>query len=504
MVQPSPPRALQGGLLGLGLFALGLRFWHLGRLSSLVFDEVYYVPFALGYLHQTPAFDAHPPLGKYLIALGISLSRGPATWLHWPRVMVEADALSPVGFRWMNALVGATLPVLLAALAWSLSSGYDRRRRIRFSLITGGLMGLEGLSLVESRLALINLYWLWFGLLGQWCWLVAGQARANPQLWRIAAGLALGAAMNVKWNGAGFWLGLILGECLPRRPSTPPAKAASPGLLWGRRGFYLGLLPLITYSLLWLPHLALTGDTLGQVHRQIWQAHQSIGADRSPHPYCSAWYTWPLMLRPVAYYHQALGQADQLVMMAPFRASGETIQAIQGMGNPVLWWLGTAAVLALGLGQVSRWQKAKGSSQSIAAGVRQRAESLGEAWFLRTVGSQDTPRDCQPLAQVQALGRTQPVEMWILINYLANWLPWLLVSRCTFLYHALGMVAFSTLGLAWLLSRWLSAGRRSHQALALGMIVAIALGFWFWLPVWLGLPLSPEALQRRWWLPSWI
>ncbi|MBE9113414.1 phospholipid carrier-dependent glycosyltransferase, partial [Nodosilinea sp. LEGE 07298] len=46
---------LRWGLLAIGALALTLRFWHLGQPHSLVFDEVYYVPFALDYLQGTPS-----------------------------------------------------------------------------------------------------------------------------------------------------------------------------------------------------------------------------------------------------------------------------------------------------------------------------------------------------------------------------------------------------------------------------------------------------------------
>jgi dolichyl-phosphate-mannose-protein mannosyltransferase len=357
--------------------------------------------------------------------------------------------------------VGATLPLVIGTLAFQLSRGYEISRRLRFSLLAGGLMVMEGLTLVESRLALINLYWLWFGLVGQLCWLTAARSAHAPR-GRMGAGLALGAAVNVKWNGAGFWLGLVLWELTARWRPGPRVPGAARSLPWGTLLFYLGLLPLLTYGVLWWPHLNLTGDSMGAIHQRLWNAHQTIGQNSQPHPYCSAWYTWPLMLRPVAYFHQALGQSAPGAMLAPYRAYGNPIFTLQGMGNPLLWGLGTAAVLALGLGWVSRWRQGK-----------------------------------PPTA-------TQPVEAFILINYLANWLPWLLVSRCTFLYHALGMVAFSTLALAWLLSRWLGDRRRSHRLMAWAMVGVIALGFLFWLPLFLGLPLSPEALQRRWWLPTWI
>ncbi|NJL49082.1 MAG: phospholipid carrier-dependent glycosyltransferase [Leptolyngbyaceae cyanobacterium SM2_5_2] len=481
MTKPSLPNALWIGLLG--LISLGLRVWHLGRFNELVFDEIYYVSFALDYLNQTPSFDAHPPLGKYLIALGSWLASDPANWLHWPRLVVDGQTLSPVSFRWMNSLFGATLPLLVAALAYQLGRGYEGDRRWRFCLLAGSLMVLEGLTLVESRLALINLYWLWFGLLGQVCWLAPKEAKSWTVGWRLAAGVALGASVNVKWNGAGFWLGLVLWELAAGRENNGHSPRSGPGLPgkklpWPPLLIYLGLVPIITYGLLWLPHLRLTGESFATVHANLWQAHQTIAADDAPHPYCSAWYTWPLMLRPVAYFHKGVGGTDGGAMLAPYRAYGDTIFTIQSMGNPALWWLSTASVLGLGLSQIGRWRTRASQSQSLSAQRPNPGHFHGE-------------------------GRSF-VAGFILINYLANWLPWMLVSRCTFLYHALGMVIFSALALAWLLARWLDSRYRFHRLLAWMMLGIIALSFWFWLPVFLGSPLSPEALQRRWWLPSWI
>ncbi|MBF2098936.1 MAG: phospholipid carrier-dependent glycosyltransferase, partial [Gloeomargaritaceae cyanobacterium C42_A2020_066] len=84
--------------------SLAVRFWGLNRLDPLVFDEVYYAKFAQDYLTGTPFFDAHPPLGKYLIALGIRLG-----------------GFNPIGYRWLNALVGSLVPLVTGALAYRLS-----------------------------------------------------------------------------------------------------------------------------------------------------------------------------------------------------------------------------------------------------------------------------------------------------------------------------------------------------------------------------------------------
>ncbi|MGB3311849.1 MAG: phospholipid carrier-dependent glycosyltransferase [Nodosilinea sp.] len=524
------------GSLAIGALALTLRFWHLGQPPTLVFDEVYYVPFALDYLQGNPSFDAHPPLGKYLIALGIWLGQWPVAWLGWPMVDVEGAWVSPLAFRWLNAVVGATIPLLLATLAWELGSLHhglrgDRfsaivedppksplkrgtltrlitplfkggrgdpltLRQHRFALLAGLLMTMEGLSLVESRLALINIYGLVLGLLGQWAWIRAGRSQHSSR-WRWVAGIALGAAINVKWNWAGLWLGLLLWEIgfcqrsnaiasanqpnpvgangySPSQPAAMPTEledtdSASPvrfgdsgrandrlplrmDLTWRRRVAYLGVMPLATYLLLWLPHLALTGESLGGVHQQLWSAHQSIGVNGS-HAYCSPWQSWPLMLRPVAYFFERVGQGENAIATT-----------IHAMGNPVLWWLSTAAMLALALGWLSR---------QLSVGAQHAAPLPNRA-----------------------------VVPFILINYLTNWLPWALVSRCTFFYHAMGIATFGTLGLAWLMAQWVENSR--DRPLALVLLGAIALSFWFWLPLYLGLPLTPESLQQRWLLPGWI
>ncbi|PSN14426.1 dolichyl-phosphate-mannose--protein O-mannosyl transferase [filamentous cyanobacterium CCT1] len=425
--------------------ALTLRLWHLGDPHTLVFDEVYYVPFALDYLQGGPSFDAHPPLAKYLIALGLWLGQWLTAWLDWPQLEVEGLLVSPLAYRWLNALVGASIPVLLAALAFALSEGYSSQRRRTFALLAGLLMTMEGLTLVESRLALINIYGLALGLLGQWAWIRAGRSQ-HPSRWRWLAAIALGAAISVKWNWAGFWLGLLLWDLATSMQSSK-FKIQNSGRL-----IYLGLVPLTTYLLLWLPHLAMTGESLGEVHRQLWSTHQSIGANGN-HAYCSPWHSWPLMVRPVAYFFERSGQGSEAIAIT-----------IHAMGNPVLWWLSTAAVLALALGWLAR---------RILAGAQHAA----------------------PL-------QTHAVVPFILLNYLANWLPWALVSRCTFLYHAMGMVAFSALGLAWLMAQWWQNPR--DRPLALLLLGAIALSFWFWLPLYLGLPLSPASLHRRWLLPGWI
>ncbi|HEY9738118.1 MAG TPA: phospholipid carrier-dependent glycosyltransferase, partial [Trichocoleus sp.] len=195
---PTHPRRFRWGLLGLFLLALALRFWRLGQFNDLVFDEIYYPRFAVDYLSQRPFFDAHPPLGKYLIALGIALFNPWATAWGLPGNALTGVWLSPVSYRWVTALAGACLVPLTALLAYHASSGYSQRQRMLFGMIAGGLLLLDGLTLVESRFGLINIYWVLFGVAGQVCLLKAQDSRWRHR-WRVLAGVALGCAIAVKW-----------------------------------------------------------------------------------------------------------------------------------------------------------------------------------------------------------------------------------------------------------------------------------------------------------------
>lgn len=483
------------GLAVLFGLALALRWWGLGRFNTQVFDEVYYVRFAVDYLRHTPFFDAHPPLGKYLIAVGIGLVNPLVQQFGLVGNTLAEMWLSPVSYRWMNGLVGATIPVLVALLAEGISDGHPPALRRTFGLVAGGLMAMEGLALVESRYGLINIYWVFFGVLGQVCW-VRSHHHPPRDRWglRLLAGLALGAAISVKWNGAGFLLGIYLLWGLSRLGNTQFRAIPS-----GIREFslvellvYGGVVPLVTYGLLWIPHLTIAQTSFGAVHASLWQAHQAIGGQENVHPYCSRWYTWPLMLRPVAYFFQTGGNPEiGIPSTAP-----PLVYSVQGMGNPILWWFSTAGVIAL-LGKLltnplGRWRETQMLS-------RQRV-------FRRMVSQRMPSRSTQltEKATTRSGQSIDPVAVFLLVNYGANWLPWMAVQRCTFLYHYMGAGVFSGLAIAWLLARWLRDPRPWFRLPAWILLGLIGAGFGFWLPIYLGLPLSPEQLGWRWWLRSWI
>ena len=469
--------------LGLGaIFSLSLvlRFWGLGRFNSLVFDEVYYAKFANNYLTGTDFFNAHPPLSQYIIAVGIWIGS------HLPFGQDTVNDLtgsvrSTWSYRWLNALTGSFVPLVIAGIAYQLN------QRRSYALIAAFFAAADGLFLVESRYALNNIYLVILGLLGQLFFLAALRQTGQGRSKNLAlSGIFFGASAAIKWNGLWFLLGVYLvwaiawlrqkvqarikskkNKRFRQEDFTPSnineAKSNETILhnlteLNYRQVFgNFALIPVLSYSLLWLPHLYMN-PTPGFLESQqrILTFHESIGSGEEVHPYCSRWYTWPLMLRPVAYFYE-LAQSSN---------GGKVINDVHAFGNPILWWLSTAATLLLLLFLVTRCFSKR-------------------FW-------QITPTHSAYIA------------LYLVFNWLANWLPWLRVTRCTFIYHYMGASVFSGLALAWIVDRWLSSPQPDRRWSGITVILLILLAFCFWMPIYLGLPLSPEGFKLRMWLDSWV
>ncbi|NEO31491.1 MAG: phospholipid carrier-dependent glycosyltransferase [Symploca sp. SIO3C6] len=499
------------GMTTIFIISFALRFWGLSRFNSLVFDEVYYAKFANNYLTNTPFFNAHPPLSQYTIAIGIKIGS------HLPFGQDTVNSLtgsvrSTWSYRWLNALTGSLIPLVVGALAYQLN------RRRSYALIAALLAATDGLFLVESRYALNNIYIVIFGLLAQLFLLMAlNKPRQQRQGIMALSGVLFGACAATKWNGLGFLLGVYLvwaavwimhwvRKFLEILDVAPTQKGEQEEEKKGRRGegergrggdfvgvkpsqavisqtplqkfrelnvFHIlgnfAIIPILTYSLLWIPHLQMN-PTPGfwQMQKEIFNYHQNIGSGSEVHPYCSRWYSWPLMLRTIAYFHHAPNHNSEANSLESPVTDGvaEAIYDVHAMGNPVLWWLSTAAILLLLVVLVLRFKSSR-------------------SWKL-------------------APTRSTLVALYLVLNWLGNLLPWSQVSRCLFLYHYMCASVFASLGLAWVLDWLIQNNYKEHQGVAVSLILLILIAFCFWMPIYLGLPLSVEGYQWRMWLPSWI
>jgi dolichyl-phosphate-mannose-protein mannosyltransferase len=460
------------GIVIVWIISVVLRFWELGRFNELVFDEVYYAKFANNYLTNTKFFNSHPPLSQYLIAIGI--------WIG-DRLPIGQDTTntltgslhSTFSYRWMNALFGSLIPLLVAGLAYQLS------RKTSYAFLATLFISLDGLFLIDSRYALNNIFLIFFGLLGQLLVLMTINKPGRYSRFLLAgAGISFGASIACKWNGLSFLVGiylLIIGaeiwQVVRPSPSGPNNLSSLFDRLVQIRKFEIVLslvvLPFVTYSLCWIPHLIQNpSPNFIDVQLAILNYHQEVGNDTGIHPYCANWYTWPLLMRPLAYYFKEYKPGYYY--------------DVHAMGNPFLWWFAFIAI-------------------------------FGCAWLIVKnvwLRINKSTIEITTLTSIQSLNSNYiGVPIFVVVNYAANLLPWVRVTRCLFIYHYMGAVLFAIMGLAWFVDLWLRSSSRLWQIAGLTTIFSVAASFVFWLPIYLGLSIEKSALfDRLWnfWIFNWV
>lgn len=429
-------------------------FIFFGHPNQTVFDEVHFGKFISGYYTHEYFFDIHPPLGKLILA-----GFGKVFDFQPEFSFANIGDQFPDGkykiLRFLPSLAGALLALVVFALALELGLS------VWAGLAIGILLSLENALLVQSRFILLDSFLLLFGFLSLFYYLrfrnsstsLTASGKGKKELIFMAIFGAL--AISVKWTGATFLALAGLSELI-----TMIRNRKFPNLGY-KIGAFVGI-PLAVYFVVFAIHFSLltksgTGDAFmsqefqktlqGNVYEndpnletpnivgkffelniEMYNSNQRLTAT---HPYSSRWYTWPLMARSIFYW-----------------VSGQ--ERIYLLGNPVIWWLSTAAVLALIAGLITK---------------RYRWEYT--AWFL-------------------------------LAGYILNLLPFIGIQRVMFLYHYLTGLIFAMIMLVYLIDR-----EKNKKQLFLGLITLALVVFMYFTPLTYGLELSPEAYEQRVWINSW-
>lgn len=482
-------------IVAVGLIAAGVRFVHLSYPHTRIFDEIYYSKSGcifLGYSDarcdvtsddekywrsaQNDVGDwVHPPLGKWMIAAG-------------------ELAFGTESFGWrVSAAVTGTATVVALALIVQLLFG-----SALWTFVGGLLLATESLDVVQSRTSMLDIFvafWIVLAFLFVVLdrrWIdrrtppdepqgvpVPGEAVVVPadpsartdvvppalrvpspffRPWRIAAGVALGAAVASKWSGATAVVGVVVLSVLwevgrRRRAGMPTRRSIWKAVQWEAFPIVIWLLvlPLVVYVASYVGWFVHFGWSLGGwAHLQGSMAnyHEHLQwidpkTHKPIHPYLSHAWQWILLWRPVLYYAKY----------------GENMRhVIYANGNPAIFW---GALLAI------PW--------------------VAYTWFRR--------RDWR--------------AGFVLLAIASLYLPWFVVSRPQFLFYAAPISPFFVLADVYLirdLSEMHVAGSRSRPYLpvAVGFVViAVALFVWFW-PALTGGPLSDSAWRLRAWFPTWI
>ena len=298
----------------IALVSFFLRIFHLGDIKTFIFDEVYYVDgardllkFGVEVTGNNPEFVVHPPIGKWLIALGIQLFGD-----------------SAFGWRFTTAVAGSVMILLIALIA---------HRLFRNPLLTGlasALMAVDGMALVHSRTALLDNFLALFILTATYFFI-------RRQYWWTA--IALGIALGIKWSAIYFIL--VFGVIALYRAFTHHTGKALIRPTLERIGQFV-LLPTGIYLISWIgwfnsqrgwarDYSANVLTSFVHYHQQILNFHTSL---TEKHTYQANPWSWLIMGRPTSFFYQS-----------PKGCGADSCsQEILALGTPLLWWSATIAL----------------------------------------------------------------------------------------------------------------------------------------------------------------
>ena len=411
-------------------------------MTDMYFDEVYHARTAYEYMEGIYPYEiTHPPLGKSIITLGIQLF-----------------GFTPFGWRFMGALFGVLILPVLYIFAKRLF------KKTKWAAVATILFAADFMHFSLTRIATIDSYSLFFILLMYLCMYEYTQHNFNKEkLSRTLlplglCGLAFGLGAATKWiclyAGVGLFV-MFFYTVYRRAQEYRVAKAEGMEEIAGafRRKLVLTLLfcvgvfiviPIIIYCLSYIPYFNAKEDFglagIWGNQQYMLNYHGNLKTD-SPHPYQSNCYTWPFDLRPVFFFRG-------------YYLPENMVSVIWCMASPLLAWGGLAAVLYL-------------------LGLRGKGKKF----------------DAQGIP-------------FIVVGALAQYLPWMIISREVFIYHYFATLPFVVFAIIYVLRYWEENYKWGKKATWIVVGVAILLFLAFY-PALTGVPMSREWASVIRWLPLW-
>lgn len=425
-------------------------------MNSALFDEAALVPDTISQLNSFYFDEIYHARTGYETLHGMQIYETTHPPLGKDLIALGIAIFGMTGFGWR--FFGTLFGVLMVPVLYLLARRLTRKPRLAgFAAV---LLSLDFMRFSQSRLATIDSYVTFFILLGAYwmvcyCQSVLQKGVGGSVAPMALCGVAFGLGCASKWTGlyAGAGLAVCYFGVLWQRhrqlcgPGVPPRQrryrqfAREFWLAIGGGILFFVAVPLVIYLLSYLPY-RLYDPAFGL--REWWNCQTYMywyhSSLEATHAFSSCWYSWPLDLRPVWYY------------MGSGLPQG-SYASIAGFFNPVACWLGAAAVLAL---------FAKGLA-----------------------------------------GRSTAAQRGVMVFFLSQLLPWVLVTRCTFLYHFFPCLAFLILALTLCLGELAQHSPPAAKRAGVGIVAAAAVLFVWFYPVLSGLPVPAAWAASLKWLPSW-
>lgn len=420
----------------------------INHLSGCYFDEIYYTRTAYEYMNGLNTYEnTHPPFGKVLITLGASLL-----------------GTTPFGFRFMGALFG----VLMLPFMYLLGRNISRNRYV--GAFVAFLFAFDFMHFTQTRLTTIDVF-ITFFVIAMYYFMeryinISFYDRSLKETWIPlgACGIAFGFGIASKWTGAyaGAGLAIIFFAALFTRyreykyallqPNGSTNQISHKHIISVFKdnvirtiGFcmiFFVVIPFCIYLLSYIPFV------------DAW--HPGL-LERMLHNQ-QTMFNYHSNLDATHPYSSTWSQWPTMVRPIFYYSNtleGNMRQGISAFGNPLVWWIGIPAFIYM--------------------------------LYLAIVKKKKT-------------------ASFLCIGYLAQYLPWVLVSRCTFIYHYFPSVPFLVLMIAYSFVQFKDKmSKKTFVGLLTGYAIAAFLLFIMFYPVLSGQPVDKDfvATFLRW-FDSWV
>ena len=421
--------------------------------NSTYFDEIYHARTGYEFTKGTVPYEtSHPPMGKILISWCIS-----------------AFGMTPFGWRFAGAFAGILMLPGIYLLAKQLM------KKTWSAGMACGLMALDCMHLTQTQIATIDSFPVLFILFAFFFMLRFIQTDLSRCSLKTAliplacSGFFMGLSIASKWIGIYAGMGLAVlyfAHCIRQiRIHQDDDMQDFPDVF--RRVFVLCLwcvlffivIPAGIYLLSYIPYMAYN-TRIGSFRDYldaVWRAQESMLSYHSTpglgmdHPFYSPWWEWPVIGKPMYYAAEQYIPKDPTVLH----------HSIFCFGNPVVWWGSLGAIPFV----LFQWIREKHYSVA----------DREERWHLNSL-----TWDCR--------------HVFVFVSLLAQYLPWVLVPRGTYIYHYFASIPFLIL----MIPMCLSDGKNGQQKVMkiTGGCILAAAGILFVLLF----PYSAGMAAPVWWL----
>lgn len=421
--------------------------------TGMYFDEIYHGRTAYEFINGLTSYEnTHPPLGKAFIALGVLLF-----------------GMCPFGWRIAGTLFG------IAMVPITYLFGKRLTKETPLAALTCILFTFDFMHFTQTRIATIDVYVTFFVILMYYfMFRYCSYSFYDTDLKKTflplgACGICMGLGVASKWTGvyAGIGLAILFFATLYRRyREYLYAKKMPSGTTKGishkkiinsfvphtKKTIFFCMIffvavPGLIYLLSYLPFRDYSDrglwDRMIYNQQTMFSYHSNL---ESAHPYASSWYQWPTITKPIWYYSRIVTGVAQ---------EGGLREGISAFGNPAVWWLGIPATLFMAY----LWAKKKDRTAA-----------------------------------------------FLLIGYLAQYLPWFFVTRDTFIYHYFPSVIFVVLMIVYSLMQLKAKMSSKTFCTTIALYGCVVVGlFALFYPVLSGQPVEAAFVDKFLrWVDSWV